>query len=260
MRLRSYLILLILPLFGYSQSNQLLKGKVMFQTECLEGIHVLNATTGKGVVTDAKGQFMIKVNENDTLVVSSIQFKVKEYAVSTIDISTCKELVFYLEDVINELETVNLRQHALSGSLTADLEQIPTFEDKLPIYKAKDVMGLPLHMDEKDRISTIKNNALRDHIGGATMSIDFSMLFRLTGKLFKKKKNTVTIKKNVAEILTIQVFNNIGLLPEKEYHNFISYLKERPETAVAITTQDELAVLDYLINQSLQYKNRMETN
>ena len=257
MRQKICLLVIILPILGFSQENNLIKGEVLFQSENLEGINILNMTSGEGTISDVKGFFFIKANLKDTLVFSSIQYKVKEHIVTKEDLTINNNLTIYLEDLVNELETVTIRQYSLSGTLKEDLKEIPTFEDKLPIYNARTLMGMHFEKDEKDLFSGVKNNALRDNVGGAAMDINFKMILSPLVKLLKKKiKTPISETKSVEEVLTEQLFLEIKILPVDKYYEFVEYLKEQPETIVAINRNDDLMVLEYLIEQSLIYKEK----
>ena len=227
---------IILPTLGLSQDYNPLKGEVLFQSEHPEGINILNITSGEGTISDAKGIFFITAKQGATLVFSSIQYKVKEHIVTKNDLEPEGKLFIQLEDLVNELETVTIRQYKLSGSLTEDLKEIPTFEDKLPIYNARTLMGMHFEKDETDLFSGVKNNALRDDVGGATMDINLKMIFRPLVDLLKKKRYATESEiKNVEEVLTVQLFKEINILPENKYYEFIDYLKEQPESLVAIS-------------------------
>ena len=53
----------------------MISGKIIANTNDLEGVYVVNAQTEVTVITNAYGTFSIKANPGDTLVFSSIQFK-----------------------------------------------------------------------------------------------------------------------------------------------------------------------------------------
>ena len=257
MRLNIYFIILIIPIITFAQESHLIKGRVLCQSEYLEGINILNMSSGKGTVSDEQGRFIMEVKLKDTLIFSSIQYKVKEHIVTKEDVKIDNNLTIYLEDLVNELETVTIRQYALSGTLKEDLKEIPTFEDKLPIYNARSLMEMHFEKDERDLFYGVKNNALRDNVGGAAMDINFKMILSPLISLLKRKGNTpVSEIKSVEEVLTEQLFLEIKILPVDKYYEFVEYLKEQPETIVAINRNDDLMVLEYLMEQSIIYKEK----
>jgi len=68
----------------YSQTA--IKGKVVVKDQSAEGVHVLNLVSEKAVITNAKGEFFIEVNEDDLLVFSAIHLDYWRRSISARDI------------------------------------------------------------------------------------------------------------------------------------------------------------------------------
>lgn len=212
-------------------------------------------SSGEGTVSDAQGRFIMQSKIKDTLIFSSIQHKVKEYIVSGKSFMSDTELIIILEDLINELETVTIRQYKLSGRLHKDIEEIPTFESKLPIYNAAQLKAMGVSR-ANDALSPVQNLVLKDNLGGATTSIDFKQLFKpLANKLINRNRSVKGVD-DVKQVMTEELYVEINILPETEYYNFIDFLNEKPQTEIVINTKNELSVLEYFIDQSLLYKDK----
>jgi hypothetical protein len=121
--IRVTLFLLLISISAVSQVHTtVLEGRVTDNDRHLEGVHVLNVTTGLGAVSNDLGLFEIGVRVDDTLLFSSLQHHNRRIV---IDQQLIRDgfIVVYLQDKVTELDAVML--HGLTGSVTADLQQVP---------------------------------------------------------------------------------------------------------------------------------------
>ena len=86
----------------------------------VENIHVINKSQKKYAVSNDTGAFSIEAVLNDTLVFSSVQYKLESITVSEEDIIT-KKIEVTLETNINELDEVVVGK-VLTGDLLSDLK------------------------------------------------------------------------------------------------------------------------------------------
>lgn len=106
----------------------------------VEGIHVLNKSSGFNTVTSVGGEFFIKAKLFDTLYFSSIKYVPATVVVSK-DIYTTQKLLLTLADE-NQLEEVFLWP-TLSGNIVTDIKKIkikesPTASDLgIPAFEGK---------------------------------------------------------------------------------------------------------------------------
>jgi len=85
----------------------------------IEGIHIINKTSQKFTITNAFGVFKISGKLNDTIVFSSIQYKLHTIIVSK-EIIAAKNLVVNLTEKVNELDEVIVGK-ILTGDLSSDI-------------------------------------------------------------------------------------------------------------------------------------------
>ena len=76
--LLAFIVFTILPnaVIAQESARKILKGKVVANANDVEGIYVINLKTEKSTVTDSNGNFSIVAVVCDTLMFSSILFKV----------------------------------------------------------------------------------------------------------------------------------------------------------------------------------------
>lgn len=88
----------------------MLKGKVVSQSNNLEGIHVINHSKDLGQTTDKGGYFNIKVEVADTVIFSAVHLKGYLHIVTEED--KTKELFFVpMEALLTELEEITLTKY-----------------------------------------------------------------------------------------------------------------------------------------------------
>lgn len=88
----------------------MLKGKVVSQSNNLEGIHVINQSKDLGITTDRGGYFSIKVAVSDTVIFSAVHLKGYLHIVSEED--KLKDLLFVpMEALLTELEEITLTKY-----------------------------------------------------------------------------------------------------------------------------------------------------
>lgn len=124
---------------GFAQSVEI-DGQV-FANSDVEGIHVINKTSKKYTTTTASGSFKIEAKLNDTIVFSSIQYKLTAVRVSS-EIIVEKKMTLFLEEQINALPEVTVGK-VLSGDLEFDVKNaevekpIDFYDVGIPGYTGK---------------------------------------------------------------------------------------------------------------------------
>ena len=100
----------IFPMFIFSQNDTLIKGKVVSESNSLEGIHIFNISQKTGEITDVRGYFNIKVKINDTLQFSAVHLKATQYIIKQNDLK--EELIFVqMKSLISELDEITLTKY-----------------------------------------------------------------------------------------------------------------------------------------------------
>lgn len=118
---RLYLIIFILTSINLSaqDSGIQLLGKITFDSLAIENVHIINKSSKTGTISDQNGEFAIKVQLNDTLLFSDIQYYLLEIKI-TKQIINDKKIETSLMQRINTLSEVVLKTHDLIGNLSID--------------------------------------------------------------------------------------------------------------------------------------------
>ena len=119
MRIENYFFLCFVFLFlKLSAQSKEIKGKIIASSDVL-GIHIINKTQSKFAVSNDFGEFIITAKQNDTLVVSGIQYEPKEILITDIIMQT-KAVIVNLVDNVNVLDEVVVGK-VLTGYLLTDV-------------------------------------------------------------------------------------------------------------------------------------------
>ncbi len=110
---------------SYAQTTELsgtIKG-----AEGVDGIHIVNKSRKEFATTNKDGVFKINAAVKDTLVISSIQYKLETLIITEQNIST-KALDITLETLVNELDEVTVGK-VLTGNLLDDMDNLGIKKD-----------------------------------------------------------------------------------------------------------------------------------
>lgn len=214
-----YIILLVLvPFLSLSQELEI-SGNVSGSDD-LGGIHIINKTSNNYAVTTVTGDFKIKAKLNDTVVLSSILYKIKEVVITSA-IHKSKYVSIALEAFINNLDEVTLGR-ILTGNLSMDVanqgnkKQITFADVGIPGYTGK-----PLSQSER-RLSASTGPFL---LG--------SLINAITGRT-KMLKARVDLEKRIALLEKIKSqfydsFFETHELPEDKRKEFFLFCMDQPD-------------------------------
>lgn len=214
-------------------------------------MHIINLTSKLGTVTSSKGDFSIKVNQGDTLMVSSVQYEKREIRI-TPQILKKGFLEVQLSENINSLDEV--RVTSLTGHLSADLDKIKVIDNP--------VLGIeiPESWPEKKVTNLALNESQGQMAGGVNilglvgLLIDKPNLGSL--ELIKSKEPGLT-KQKAYEQLRKRFDNSFftdHLHIERVYINdFIDYTFENGLTPGLFDNQRALDLIAFLEEQSRNF-------
>ena len=132
---RLYLIIFILISIHLSaqDSGIQLLGEITSDSLAIENVHIINKSSKTGTISDQNGEFAIKVQLNDTLLFSDIQYYLLEIII-TKQIIDKKYMDISLLQRINTLDEVVLKTHDLMGNLSIDSKNFKeTLEKENPL-------------------------------------------------------------------------------------------------------------------------------
>ncbi len=236
----------LIPFLTFSQIVEF-KGQVEANSD-LEGIHVLNITSKYYSITDENGEFHIEGKLNDTLVISSVQYKIVSLIISDEDIWN-SYLQIELEDYVNVLNEVFIG-NTLSGNLVDDISSVKGKPDinfydvGIPGYTGKPKTKRERQLFEADHGKFF-------YYYGIGFSINVNkILNRVTGRT-KMLKNRVRLEKRDELMYRLKakfsksLFNAISLSPEEQIE-FFYFCSEHEDFIKKASNPSDLFVYAYL--------------
>ena len=235
----------------------------------VSNIHVLNINTKKGVISNDKGEFLIEVKLNDTLVFSGIQFYTKKIAIEAKLIKSRYIDVNLVLDT-NELDEV-LIQNKLTGSLLTDAGK-----QKAPLSKVTNsaldfsidfTVPYTPNLDEDGRKKSADNSQLTPDarinvlsIVGALISPIVKSIRRIgTEKRAVKRKekkfkaDAVLAMDKIREDFGDTFFMETLKIPKDHINLFIDYCKPK-KIGEMYVRKNSIKLIEVFLEQSKIYK------
>ena len=242
-------ILFFVSAFAYSQQQEI-KGKITNEFE-VEGIHILNTTSRINSVTDAAGNFEIKVKPNDTLFISSIKYLPQKVAI-TLEIFNAERIEIQLQEIVNELDEVFLGPN-LTGNIEQDLKNIKTekafnFDDVgIPGFKGKPEEKIVPIVPSIGLVTAVDLEAMYKHISGYYKKL----------RLQRKWEGQHTDANQIINFYTSAFFTEAYKIPENRIYDFMIYCIETSELQKDYKNENYAGVLSVFSEKSGEYRSRL---
>ena len=238
-------IMIFLPLTVLSQEIEriTIQGKIIVaQEEDSEGITIYNLSTNDGVVTNANGLFQLKVAENDSIVITAIQYKSFDIIIDK-EVVDSKVLLVNLDAYVNKLEEVVILKKDFKKGWDLSYETLEFGYDFAP-----------------DAQSSIKGNIAEDAINSKKLKngINFISLIKLILPKKKKSIQEIISERNliiqqIKERYSLEYLSEILHIPLHKIEGFIYFIGEHPFDEELLKPENEIYLLDYLQKQSIVY-------
>ena len=239
--------LFILVFFIYSffsvvcQERRPIKGQLLYKNTKVVAANVVNNTAQTNTITDSDGAFEIDVLLGDEIIFSSVQYRIRSVKI-TEEILSKNRLVVSVNENINELKEVVVT--------TDDVEK---FLD----LKEEEFKGFDY---EKDKSSQLVNRAFNDR--QLSDGIDFVNIAKLLKRAFENKSSDEQMRMKPSEVLPLvfeDSFFEVDLgLDKSDIITFLEFIDNRMKTGELLKKDKEFQLIDFLINESKEFKNDLE--
>ena len=235
----------------FSQEKHIvITGKLFSISDSVNDVHIINLNNLSGTISNDNGEFEIIVQQNDTLLFSSLPYE-KIKIVITKNHIFLKKMEVQLIPFVNKLEEVFL--HGLTGNLNVDLEKKP--KDTIPkhnfVLKKSDFNKiLPPDKHGFNKAPNAVKLTDPNYIEGMGISTgpDKRLEAKLKRELKRKKDFPIKIKKD----LGINYFINNLKIPEEKINHFLAYC-EYKNIIEEYNKNNLLEVIKILREQSITY-------
>jgi len=100
-----------------------INGKIKADSDDIESVTVQNLRSGVATITDSNGRFQIQVRLGDTLVLSAVQFKTKQFVYDQSFLGVTS-IEIPMDSFVNELKGVTLQPFGFSGRISTDIDSL----------------------------------------------------------------------------------------------------------------------------------------
>ena len=223
------------------QERRPIKGQLLYKNTKVVAANVVNNTAQTNTITDSDGAFEIDVLLGDEIIFSSVQYRIRSVKI-TEEILSKNRLVVSVNENINELKEVIVT--------TDDVEK---FLD----LKEEEFKGFDY---EKDKSSQLINRAFNDR--QLSDGIDFVNIAKLLTRAFANKSSDEQMRMKPSEVLPLvfeDSFFEVDLgLDKTDIITFLEFIDNRMKTGELLKKDKEFQLIDFLINESKEFKNDLE--
>jgi hypothetical protein len=226
---------------GYSQEEIILEGKLVADSLDNTRINIINSTQKIGTSNSDSGEFSIKVKENDTLILSSVQYETITLIISKKNILQ-KFLKIKLSEKVVDLDEVQISNIELTGNLKQDINGIKTFN----FYQNIPLSNKPKLTSIGRKLFTAKSGFLDpilNKISGRTQMLE---------KANKNEQLTLDVQKGMYAI-DDTIFINLLKIPKEEVKNFLYYCASNSIYRKLIAQNNYLEILKLFQEQAPEF-------
>jgi len=245
------LIIGFISVIAYSQDKTvILHGKIISNTKAIANVHIYNISKKRGTVSNDKGVFEIIASANDTLYISSLQYKKSTYLITEKNIYL-KQIQIELTASVNELDEVFLKH--LTGNLTLDMANKPKATTPVLgyVYDKKDLYKNTFN-DQTDASNRPDPKANTNPIGGGAGISLPDRRYEALLKLKRELKQKIIFPDLLKHDLGIEYFTVTLSIPEEKINNFIAYCEYRG-IVKKYHSNKQLEVIEILNEESKNY-------
>ncbi|SDB53756.1 CarboxypepD_reg-like domain-containing protein [Flavobacteriaceae bacterium MAR_2010_188] len=253
---KSLLIVLLLTttfLFAQQTNRVEITGKVVVESNDIEGITVFNSSSNNGTITNENGEFVISAQLNDKIEFAAIQFKDFDIVVDETVINT-KQMTVYLVEQVNKLDEVLILPYKLTGNLDTDVASVRTFNPDIDaIY-----FGINHSSDyefSEDNRSAVENEAMHSQSDPAfrnglnIKNIGVLLISSILSSSNDKKDNNQVEESALKRKYNIDFISTNFDIPRNQVDEFIAYVEANGLNDELMKDEQEIELLQFLYSK-----------
>lgn len=226
-----------------------IRGQVIYNNVNVPNENVLNVSSEGYTTTDDNGEFMIDVKIGDIVAFTSLNYKFYSLVISEEQIENGR-IIVEVEEKVNQLDEVVITPENTEKFLNAKSEELGAYGE----YEYEDDDATEFRMED--------NTALPTQVRGLQNGLNIGNIARL---LFKKNdeneevtKTNLQLSEVVLQIYDTDFFVTDLKLPEDKITEFAYYLDDQPFSKDLLKKDNEFQFVDFLVNQSKQFKENLK--
>ncbi|PKB17096.1 hypothetical protein [Flavobacterium sp. 5] len=240
-------LLLVLSLFvfqfGFSQTREYLSGVVSSENFLLQNADVINKTSQKSTTTNDRGEFLIAVKANDSLLIYAKDYDLKRLKVSAVQIE------------VNNLQVIMIKNaEVLDEVLVTKINKIKLSSNKWHEQSKRDEITAEKNPYTENKIVMVRG-------GTFVNGLNFAAIGKKIIDLFKKEKEPGKEKPADIEFATLAkktcdekfFTQNLKLKPE-EIELFLQFCDADPRSKKINDSSNVLDMMDFLLIKNIEFQ------
>ena len=210
-----------------SQTLKVLKGKVVANSNDLEGIYIINTKSDFSTLTENGGYFSIPAKEGDTLMFSAVQFKGLKVVVKKTDFDATLFFV-KMEIIMRQLDEVKINEYKNINAVSLGI-----------------ISPYTKHYTPAERKLRTANGSGVNQFGTSTVVSFDAILNSFSGRTTMLKKEVLVerkefLLKKINDLFEEKYFVETLKIPKEYVNGFQYYLVENSEFAAAINDKNKI--------------------
>lgn len=239
-------------LFSQNGNRIEVKGKIIVNVEDVEGVTVFNASSNKGTITNANGEFDIEVTVNDKIEVSALQFIPFKFTI-TPEVIASKSLKVYLVERVNALDEVVILPHSLTGDIETDAENVVLV--KPVVFNFESFQNFEMPDDYQSSVENIAMTQGKIRYQADVVAIVGEAISLFFMKKGKNKKSVENLKPGAAISGLSQVYSEAFIvnnynIPRDRISQFIVFVEDNNFNYELLRKGKEMELIEHLHRQS----------
>ena len=236
--LKKILFFILIIQFSYSQTRELIQGKVIYRNIDVPAANVINNTAQSSTITNDQGEFEIYAKEGDEIIFSSVQYIIRTVRVNK-EILENKRIIVQINQRVRELDEIVVTPDDTQKFLDLKEEQFKGFD-----YVA----------DKSTKIQDVLTDN-RQFVDGLNFINIFKLLSTIVDSKSDEEKLNIIPSEVLPYILDENFFNEVLELKSFEINDFLLKLDSDRKMKNLILDKNQFLVIDYLLNKSDEYKS-----
>lgn len=231
-----------------------IRGRVVVDSNDVEGVTVYNTSINRGTITNERGEFIITAGLNDRIEISALQFQDINLVIDS-SIMKTKTMTVYLVEQVNRLDEVVVIPYGLTGNLRSDIDSVRTRNPNLNAL-AFGIENSEQYDFRDDYQSGVDNIAMPDYGRRLVNGLNIKNLMGLILKpIFSNNEDSGIVAsedptlQRVEDIYDVSFIHSNFNIPTEKVDAFVIYVKDHGLTEELLREGNELQLLEFLYSK-----------
>lgn len=238
----THILLFLLPILVMGQDRKPIKGHLIYRNRNVIAANVVNNTAQLNTITDGEGGFEIPVALGDEVVFSSVQYLIRTVEI-TPEILKKNRLIITVNEKINALEEVVVT---------------PDNVEKFLDLKEEEFEGYDYNRDKSTKLENtiVTQGQLRNGLNIINIA---KLIAKAVSNKTQEEKQKIKPSEILAYVFSDEFFNKDLSLKNDEVTGFLEYIDENLPSQKLLKTGQQFQLIDYLISESQNYRDKLNT-